>query len=180
MDKEIILIGGTSGVGKTTLAGILGHELKINHRIGTGFVREILRSVSDKTQNPELFNFTFGTENPVENFKKQSRYLFEPIFACIERARNEGTSLIIEGNHLIPSLYSGLDCKHIILSAPDYDSHLARIRGDTHTKRKISELDLEKVRLIDDFILEEARICGSKIIEYGDNLDEITSYIKNA
>ena len=42
MDK-IILIGGTAGTGKSTIARAIATKANINHVIGTGFIREILK-----------------------------------------------------------------------------------------------------------------------------------------
>ena len=44
----IILIGGASGTGKSTISKELSERLNIIHRIGTGFIREIVRQFIDK------------------------------------------------------------------------------------------------------------------------------------
>lgn len=101
--KPIILIGGTSGTGKTTLARKLCSSLDIDHRLGSGFIREIVKTHSSYSH---LNTFTFRSDDPVKSLVAQAITLQPFVLACIERARNEGTSLIIEGTHLIPDLYS--------------------------------------------------------------------------
>jgi len=53
MQKPIILIGGTAGTGKSTLARELSSRLKIDHRLGTGFMREVLRSETSQAKDPD-------------------------------------------------------------------------------------------------------------------------------
>lgn len=102
MTKPIILIGSSAGVGKTTLARQLCHELGINHRLSTGFIREILRDQISPEQCPLLFEYTFKASKPVDTLVRQAEILERPLRVCIERARYEGTSLILEGNLSLP------------------------------------------------------------------------------
>ena len=105
--KPIILIGGTSGTGKTTIGNILLNELSIDHSIGTGWIREITSVWIDKEKYPELFTHSFRPTTdltPFEHFCEGTKSLLPSIKACIERARREGTSLIIEGVYLTPGL----------------------------------------------------------------------------
>jgi len=179
MNKDIILIGGTAGVGKTTLAREICYHLSIDHRLGTGFIREIIRSQTDQKSDPYLFNYTFGTEDPIKNYKKQCDSLYSSITACIKRARLEGTSLIIEGNHLLPSLYKDQADKFIILDSQDFNEHRNRIVGKSHLNREISDYDFSKVRKIQDYIISDANKNGISIINYKNNIEEIINMIKN-
>lgn len=119
MTKPIILLGGTTGAGKTTLARQLCHEFGIDHRLSTGFIREILRDQTLPEKCPLLFEYTFKAKKPVETLVRQAEILERPLRVCIERARNESTSLILEGNHIIPKLYHSVPCDFYgILAAP--------------------------------------------------------------
>jgi len=173
-EKKIILICGTSGTGKTTLARELSNALYIDHRLSTGFIREAIRSEMTIQAEPELYNFTFRTENPFEHFGYQARRLYDATFACIERARNEGTSLIIEGSTLTPNLYHsvGVDAL-IVLAAPAKDEHWRRITGDTHCNRVISANDFENARRIDEYLREEAAEYNVPRIQFENNFEQI-------
>ena len=98
---KIILIGGASGTGKTTVATELCRKLGITHRITTGLIREIVKS---STGNKVLDSHTFSSidKPPFVHLQEQSNLMKDAINACINRSSKEGTSLIIEGDHLIP------------------------------------------------------------------------------
>ena len=74
--KPVILIGGSTGVGKTTLSKKLSELYDFEHRIGTGFIREVLRSVIpvEEKRNIEISkNYPWNT-----NFNLNNR----PIVIC--------------------------------------------------------------------------------------------------
>lgn len=167
--KPIILIGGTAGSGKTTLAGNLACSLKVDHRLGTGFVREIVRTLTTRDQDPEIFTSTYETQDPIRNIQIQASKLYQPILSCIERARKEGTSLIIEGNHLLPHLYYQIKVDYFfILSAPNENQHMIQFTGKTHTKRVVTEQDLMNARKIDTFLKKSAPQYNVKCIALKD------------
>jgi len=159
----IILIGGTAGTGKSTLARKLANELNISHRIGTGFIREILRSVTNKNKSPSLFSYTFRSRNPVLNIINQAKILKPAIIRCIKRAREEGTSLIIEGNHLIPQLYKNEDFDLMFVISSD-EKLEQQLKGKTHSERVISNQDLINIKKINNFILSDAESTNIPII----------------
>ncbi len=169
--KPIVLIGGTAGTGKSTLARELSSVLALDHRLGTGFIREVAKTSHSPSTAPELFRFTFRAENPIENLIAQARALKPAIDACIARARNEGTSLVIEGNHLIPELYRDAPVDvYVVLAAPAPDQHRTRLNGFSHNKRRLGEDDVANVRRIGDYLRDEAARHGVAYILYEDNL----------
>ncbi|MBI3246001.1 MAG: hypothetical protein HYZ50_05800 [Deltaproteobacteria bacterium] len=171
MRKPIILVGGTAGTGKSTLARELGFSLQIDHRLGTGFIREVLRSETTPAKDPELFSFTFRSDNPIKTLVAQAQRVRPAILSCIQRARNEGTSLIIEGNHLLPELYYEVSADlYCILSAPALDEHLRRLHGPSHLKRTLTADDFRNAVMINEYFSAEARKFGLPFLSYGDNL----------
>jgi 2-phosphoglycerate kinase len=178
MVKPIVLIGGTAGTGKSTLGRKLCCEMGIDHRLGTGFIREIAKNYHSPTAAPDLYSFTFRARRPVDHLIAQARILKPAIDACIARARNEGTSLLIEGNHLIPDLYrdAAVDL-YVVLSVPDADEHRTRLHGQSHTRRRVSEDDFANVRRIDQYLRAEAVRCGIPIIFYADNLAQFADML---
>lgn len=180
MQKAVLLIGGTAGTGKTTLANSICSRLAIDHRLGTGFVREIIKSEVREEEEPCLYRFTFRAADPIQNLVDQSQRLYTAVKACIDRARREGTSLLIEGTHLIPRIYHNEDVDmFIMLGAPEATEHYRRITGKTHMQRSITPHDFENARQIDSFLQDESRIYGVPYLVLMNNLDDIFAIIRN-
>jgi 2-phosphoglycerate kinase len=178
MAKPIVLIGGTAGTGKSTLARELAWEMRFDHRLGTGFLREVAKSFHSPASAPELYSFTFHAERPVDNLTAQARVMKPAIDACIARARKEGTSLVIEGNHLIPELYHDAPVDvYVILAAPEAREHRTRLHGQSHAKRRLSESDIANVRRIDDFLRVEAVRYGIPLILYANNFGQFVELL---
>ena len=55
--KPVILIGGVSGVGKTTVGNLVAQKMNLDHHLGAGWIRECLRAVLNNKEYPELFNY---------------------------------------------------------------------------------------------------------------------------
>jgi 2-phosphoglycerate kinase len=173
-----VLIGGASGTGKSSLAGELSHRFQFDHRLGTGFIRVIIQSQTNAQIEPQLFSHTFAAEDPVANLEWQATRLEGAILACIARARGEGTSLIIEGTHLVPQLYAAAEVDlFFVLAAPSESEHYARLTGSSHTGRRISRRDWLNVRRLNDYYLSEATRYGVASVVYGESMHQIADLI---
>jgi 2-phosphoglycerate kinase len=171
-DPLIILIGGTAGCGKTTLANRLLGRFDLDHRLGTGFIRAVVQSQTDPDIEPWLFVPSYQSEDPIGHLSDQSRRLFTAVSSCIDRARTDGTSLVIEGTHLIPELYKDCGTRFIVLTAPDIDVHRLRLVGQRHTRRSVSTEDLAHIREIGGFYEREALRLDIPTLRFEDNFDE--------
>jgi len=177
--KPIILIGGTAGTGKTTLASELSWRLGLDHRIGTGFIREIVKSQHRKEHCLELHGFTFRSEQPVANIVAQAERLRPAIIACIERARREGTSLLVEGTHLLPSLYHDVTTDlFVVLAAPELEEHKRRLHGPSHLHRQTTDADFTNVRLIVQYLGSEAARWGIRYEPYGSGVEQFMRVLR--
>ncbi len=166
MDKPIFLITGTAGVGKTTLARALDIYYQLDHRLGTGFVREVVKSQTNPVRDACLSEFTFRAKDPVANVVHQARRIYSAIDSCIARADREGTSLVIEGNHLIPELYHEHKVAgYVVLTVSDDKVLAQRLQGSTHTRRVITEQDFQNIKKIDTYFCEEAAKYQIPVIE---------------
>ena len=167
--KPVILIGGAPGTGKTSLANRLLVELDLDHRIGTGFVRAIVAGERVALGRAgTLARHTYESEDPIELLLAQAEELSPAIDACISRARGEGTSLVIEGTHLVPQLYhERADCL-IVLVAPDVEVHAAQVRGGRHTLRSIDDEQFRAIRALDEFYGRSAAELGVPTYLYGE------------
>lgn len=110
----IILIGGTTGVGKSTIATEVAHRLGITRIVGTDALREVMRVVLSKELMPALYNSSFNAwrslsvplpsaADPINvGFRGQTAAVAVGIRAVIERAIREDLDMVIEGIHLVP------------------------------------------------------------------------------
>lgn len=110
----IVLIGGGTGVGKSTIATQLAARLGIVRVISTDAVREVMKSVFSKEIMPTLHRSSFDTGDVVKSkspraddallvgFRDQVAAVAVGVHALIERAVAEGTDAIIEGAHIVP------------------------------------------------------------------------------
>jgi 2-phosphoglycerate kinase len=178
--KPIILIGGSAGTGKTTLASELSWRLGLDHRIGTGFIREIVKSQHPKEDCLELHRFTFRSEQPVANIVAQAERLRPAIIACIERARREGTSLLVEGTHLLPGLFHDVVVDlFAVLAAPEFEEHRRRLHGPSHLHRQTTDADFANVRLIDKYLGCEAARWGISYEPYGASVERFMRVLRD-
>jgi 2-phosphoglycerate kinase len=163
--KPVILLGGAPGTGKSTLANLLVSRLDLDHRIGTGFIRAILQSEVSEASEPLLFSRTFEAEDPTARVMWQARRIRAAVLACVDRARREGTSLVVEGSHLLPSVYADLPVDvFAILAAPPESEHTRRIGGHRHTQRILGAEDLDAIRQIDKFYRLDADRAGVPVL----------------
>ncbi|MFZ0256954.1 MAG: hypothetical protein WAN46_15215 [Gammaproteobacteria bacterium] len=157
MHKPIVLIGGASGCGKTTCARELCCAMGFDHRQSTGFIREILREQISRQDCPLFFNHTFQAADPVCALVTQSELIQPYVRACIRRAQEEGTSLVLEGSHLLPALYHDLDCDlYVMLATPPLAEHQRRLLGSSHTQRPLSATDMQRSRVIAEHLEHQA------------------------
>jgi len=110
----IILLGGATGTGKSTVATELAARLKIRTITGTDMIRETMRIVLPSTIVPGLHGHSFRTmvesrqilSNPRERalfgFHQQAQQVGVAVRAVIRRAIKEQSNLIVEGTHLVP------------------------------------------------------------------------------
>jgi 2-phosphoglycerate kinase len=110
----IVLIGGATGVGKSTVATQLAARLGIVRVISTDAIREVMKSTFSREFMPTLYRSSFdsgevvGKKSPREEeallvgFRDQVAAVAVGVRALIDRAVNEGTDVIIEGAHVVP------------------------------------------------------------------------------
>jgi 2-phosphoglycerate kinase len=172
--KPIVLLGGAPGTGKSTVASILSCRLDLDHRLGTGFIREILQAESSREREPALFRLTFESDNPIEHVLWQARRLRAAVVACVDRARREGTSLIVEGSHLIPTIYSDLHVDvFAVLVAPQDEEHRRRIHGHRHTRRQVELDGVRRIQEIDLMYRREAKRAGVPLLSTEAPVDRV-------
>ena len=111
----VVLLGGATGTGKSTVATELAYRLGITRVTSTDFIRQTMRAFFSRDFMPSIHYSSFeageGLREPEEaddpaiaGFLEQSRNVLVGVHASIDRALEEGWSMVLEGVHLVPGL----------------------------------------------------------------------------
>ncbi|MCS5636005.1 MAG: hypothetical protein NZ990_05770 [Myxococcota bacterium] len=111
----IILLGGTAGVGKTSLALAVAQRLGVSRMLSTDAIRHIMRIVLSPDLVPAIHVSSFDAyrqlpalgheEDPViDGFLSQASTVSVGVRAMLDRAIEENTSLVLDGVALVPGL----------------------------------------------------------------------------
>jgi 2-phosphoglycerate kinase len=112
----IILIGGTTGVGKSTLATQVAHRLGIVRVASSDTVRQVMRAFFAPELMPAIHYSSFaaadavrvplasGTDRTRIGFTEQAAGVAVGIQALVARAIEEAQSVVVEGVHLVPGI----------------------------------------------------------------------------
>jgi 2-phosphoglycerate kinase len=177
----IVLVGGATGTGKSTVATEVAYRFGITRVTSTDFVRQTMRAFLSRKFMPSIHQSSFevpgegGVGGVVEGFVEQTRNVLVGVRALIERALQEGWSLVLEGVHLVPGMLppvEGAMVVHCVLAIEDDEVHESHfwVRDATSDGLRPVEkyLDaLSDIRLVQDFILQQARSSGVPIVENG-------------
>lgn len=183
----IILIGGGTCIGTSTLAMRMGWLLEMNHIISTDSVREVIRQFIPENVLPILHVSTYETGKLVEQVKSEHDRLLDgfvsqckPVLngveAIIERAITEKSNTIIEGIHLIPGEMGFLKkyknkalIIQIMLDVNQKAKHRLHVfnRHVENTKRDKSRYlnHFKEIRLIRDYLVKQAKKKHVQIIQ---------------
>lgn len=108
----IVLLGGASGTGKSTLSSLLASRLGISSMLSTDSIRHILRNIIPREQLPILFCSTYEAGNFVDptnlspaqsciqGYIEQSEKVYEYLEKVVEDYHSRFDSIVIEGVHL--------------------------------------------------------------------------------
>ncbi len=187
----IILIGGTTGSGKSTVSSELAYRLDISRHQSTDMMREIIRSYLSPQMIPTLKYSSFeawrglpgsvdGTGPAIENplitgFLSQFAAMKPALEATIGRAIEERHHLILEGVHVVPTELN-LEVKEgeavvipVMLASMKKELLLKQLkrRGREKSKRQASHYleNLGDIWELQSWLLDEADKAGIPIIE---------------
>jgi len=180
----VILIGGTAGVGKSTIAAALTRRLGIQRVIGTDEIREVMRYMLPIDLVPALHESSFNAgdvlsgpdirENVLVGFCRQAGLVNRGVHAYIKRTEQEGLKTIFNGVHLVPGMLKLKEKKnsllifHYLITLHDKDTHIQRFhyRADGSYRKAERYIEkVERIRSIQKYSVKEARKSGAKIIE---------------
>jgi 2-phosphoglycerate kinase len=106
----IVLIGGASGVGKTSLAISMAHVLDIPRVAATDDIRQIMRLMLSEELVPSIHTSSYlagAGEDPgqvIAGFRDQAKVVGLGVRAILDRCLEEHSSVIIDGVHLLPDV----------------------------------------------------------------------------
>ncbi|HYH27511.1 MAG TPA: 2-phosphoglycerate kinase [Actinomycetota bacterium] len=126
----VLLIGGATGVGKSTIATQLAARLGIVRVIPTDAIREVMRGLFSRELMPTLYTSSFDADSALRQpppppadqvivgFREQTSAVSVGVRSLIERAAVEGTSAIIEGAHVVPGFLDDRAYAERVLTIP--------------------------------------------------------------
>ncbi len=185
----VVMIGGTTGVGKSTLATMLANRLGISRVIATDVIRQVLRSFFSHDLMPAVHYSAFeagaasedgdgdGDDDELPGFQEQAETVGTAVQAIVERACDEGTSLIVEGVHVVPGwldpeLRARCVAVEALLTVEDPELHRGHftLRAATRPADRYLE-NFDAIRRLQVFLSTRAREQGAPVIENA-NVDQ--------
>ena len=186
-EPVVVLIGGATGVGTSTLAADVARRLNIQSVISTDAIREVLRRAISPELLPMLHKSSYGIRSqdirvPVAEddrvlygYRAQASQVSVGVEAIVERGLKEGTNMVIEGVHLAPEILLHRYQDHpnvcsMVVYLPDPEVHRDRfqVRALGTSMRRPAEEYLvffKEIRQIHDCIFESAVRTGVQAVE---------------
>jgi 2-phosphoglycerate kinase len=172
----IVLVGGATGTGKSTVATEAAYRLGITRVTSTDFVRQTMRAFFSQEFMPSIHYSSFEAaaglrepeqaEDPViAGFLEQTRNVLVGVRASIERALEEGWSMVLEGVHLVPGMLPRIEGALVVqcvLAIDDEEEHsthfMVRDAGLDGLRPHMKYIDrLDDIRRVQDHIVGRAR-----------------------
>jgi 2-phosphoglycerate kinase len=196
----IILLGGATGVGKSTIASQLAHRLGIVRIISTDAVRQVMRAFFSSTLMPAIHFSSFDAGgavripvgknlNPhVVGFVEQVEMVNAGVAAIVDRAVSEGSSTVLEGVHIVPGFTHievdrGVVLPMVVVVREEelHRSHFLVRDRETNGNRPVQRYlqNFEEIRRIQDFILSRAEAEGTLVID-NLNIDDTVGVVLDA
>jgi 2-phosphoglycerate kinase len=182
----IVLIGGATGTGKSTVATEVAYRLGITRVTSTDFVRQTMRAFFTPEFLPAIHTSSFDAgktlpsaqEEEVDpllhGFLEQTRHVLVGVRALIDRSLEEGWSMVLEGVHLVPGMLprpiEGALAVECIVAIENEQTHSEHFLIRDLSSDGVRPLDkyLERIgdiRYLQDFIVERAEVEGVPVIE---------------
>jgi 2-phosphoglycerate kinase len=182
----VILIGGTTGVGKSTIATQLAARLGIVRVVATDMIREVMRAMLSPELMPSLHTSSYQADAATRElpagfsdallvgFHRQTAAVAVGLNALIERAALEHTSMIVEGAHVVPGFFDVETLADRILAVPfvvgveDEERHrshfAARESAVASRPAERYQAGFENIRRLQRYVLDQALAHGVPVI----------------
>jgi 2-phosphoglycerate kinase len=180
----IVLIGGSTGTGKSTVAAEVAHRLGITRVASTDFIRQTMRAFFSPEFMPTIHFSSFEagqaldeevTGDPtVVGFVDQCRHVCVGVEAALRRALTEGWSMVLEGVHLVPGMLpaelEGALLVHVVIEIGDEEVHRMHFQirdastGGVRAMEKYLE-HIDDIRRVQTYIASRARRENVPVVE---------------
>lgn len=182
----IVLIGGTTGVGKSTIATEVAHRLGITRIVSTDSIREVMRGIFSRDLMPAIYESSFNAwrglrvpapqgANPViVGFREQTAVVTTGIKSLIERSVVEGMSTVVEGIHLVPGYIDPAEFKNatvvqLIVTVDDEESHrshfyIREVQTDGDRPFERYRANFDNIRTLGHYIEDLAKQHGTPLV----------------
>jgi 2-phosphoglycerate kinase len=189
----VLLVGGATGTGKSTIATEIAHRLGITRVTSTDFIRQTMRALFSRELMPSVHYSSFEArlaltraeeeeagDATLLGFLDQTRNVLVGVEAAVERALGEGWSMVLEGVHLVPGMvrveHGNALVVHVVLVVEDEELHRSRFWVRDVASDGLRPLEkyvdgLPEIRFLQDAILDRARRFDVPVIDSG-SLDE--------
>jgi 2-phosphoglycerate kinase len=182
----IVLVGGATGTGKSTVATEVAHRLGITRVTSTDVVRQTMRAFFSREFMPSIHYSSFDAGAAVRvpedetadptllGFLEQTRNVLVGVRAVIARAIEEGYSLALEGVHLVPGSIStsieGAVVCHCLLAIEDDEEHASHFWTRDAASEGLRPFEkylaaLPEIRRIQQYLVTRAGKAGVPVIE---------------
>ncbi len=204
----ILLFGGGTGAGKSTVSVEIAHRLGLTAVLSTDSIREIMRSMISSELMPCVHQSSFTAweafDNPIPDgvdplviaFREQVAKVSVGIMAIIERAIKENVSLVMDGIHIVPGFikkeyFQKANIAFVIISINDRELHKERFlirENQTLVRRQAKKYldNFENIRKLQDYIISLAKTYEVPVIDNVDMdrtvegvLEYITEFMKD-
>jgi 2-phosphoglycerate kinase len=176
----VVLIGGTTGVGKSTLATMLAGRLGITRVIPTDVIRQVLRSFFTREAMPSVHFSAFEAGDVVDarvpdptisGYRIQAERVGTAIAAIMERAATEGNPLIVEGVHVVPGTLDGgvrercvvVEALLVVEDERLHRGHFSLRRGTRPAERYLRRF--AEIRKLQGYLEERAEVERVAVID---------------
>jgi len=194
----ILLVGGATGTGKSTITTEVAHRLGITRVTSTDFVRQTMRAFFSEAFMPTIHYSSFeagkavadDSERPgpeIQGFVEQTRNVLVGVKAVMERALTENHSMALEGVHIVPGLVpaalEGAVVTQCLVAISDEQEHARHfwVRDvDSEGVRPVEKYlaALPQIRRIQDFLVSKAEEAGVPVIENADREAAVDQVIR--
>jgi 2-phosphoglycerate kinase len=175
----LLLVGGTTGTGKSTIATEVAHRLGIRRVTSTDFIRQTMRAFFSEEFMPSVHYSSFDArlaltraeeeesgDAALLGFLDQTRHVLVGVQAALERAAQERWSMVLEGVHLVPGMVTAdvspafvVPC---VIAIEDENLHRSHFWVRDYSTEGLRPLEkyldsLPQIREIQEYLIERAR-----------------------
>lgn len=200
----IVLLGGATGAGKSTIATQVANRLGVTRIVSTDAVREVMRSTVSAELLPALHVSSFEAREAVPEalrsdvdplligFLRQVATVTVGVRHVVERAVIEQTDIIVEGVHLVPGVMR-LPASNEAITVPvmlhvdDPDVHRSHLSGrsqDATSRPQHRYMQhFDEIRRIHDYLAERSSaesVPSVRTYSLDQSVSEVTALVVDA